>query len=1215
MCIGAKFFSCSAVIAAALLCIAIPASAATVPFEVEFTHSGTTPPKQELAHIFVLDRSWSMKGTTTTITELDGKQKSLNLWDALKQSLKTTIENTPNQTELRFLVIDGADSSTTSFLTFKKTWCEWNDFIVMSDEWRSERKINGLLDSLKAPKSKYSTTPLYDVLEVAFVKAWELTQAGKRVSVFVFSDGDNYGGKIEKEDELKQVLRNQEVPFKLPGKLSFLPIWLLSADSKPKPLLETEWQTPGTSPILATVVSSPSVGMVFDNPIKGQTDTVRLGFDFKVSDKIWSKMQNFSDEVLIYDSTGKRQVASHPVNLKDRVNRFYVNIDNKLLPADRDNVFLAQLACRFPENAYITCDKPDPVRITFAKVGEVSVSVFSPVGRTVKCGANGEDVRFVAMVNPTDAECKWNFGDGKFASMASATHRYDRPGVYEFSVEAKKDGLVSGSAKGTIIATNAFVSLERPLPKAVLGEKVVLRAKGEGPIARYVWSIAGKEQRGKDSPDGKSSELVWVPRLPDSTAIAVNAIMKGEMRPESDREEIVVEAKPYVRLDSPKPGFSVELGASLEVAASAVNVPSVVFKVYDVSRNVVATQRGSAIKDGCSSATVDIRSVGQYLVVAESADGLAKSDEVPVTITAEQLKIFVDAPQNGDRPKTSEGCKVAAHVTGSKALLEGCGGVAWEFNGIPLPNGSGKINDKCEMSVTWNVPDELGEKECVLRAFVLDKDGGKTSVCDEVTITPLVEGAIELDEPLNGKHVSFGEAFNLKAKTSGRVKGVTWFAEVGGVTTNIGTEKVCEYRVKHVGQKKAIVRIHAEAAMPGGVVRLSPVHTVVASCPDVDCSIKLPAPDGVARTSFGLNEAFDVQLDGDLIDVKWDVGNGPEPDDGSSVRHCKFDRYSEYTIKAFGKCPHCHEEFAAKPVTIKIERQLAVAKFDVVPAKSAYAVNGKVQLVDKSTGDIDKRIWRINGVVMPQFENKDKVDYGLPLKPDDLTFTLEVCDPDGNMAPPYSVPIRVRFGWWAIIIFFIAALCAVALARHILFGNDVLGLIVKTHVGSAPTKFLDEMLSAVDNTLAGYNVWQKVGLMTKVVVMLSRNKRLSLLVAELASEDSFGGERYESASRFGDLSFTFSFDGEVPNLSYDEGRFDYVTPREWRDKSPMEESAGEPNTRIVVLKDKRCKDPAMAYLYMLMRPRFPRSLFSFVFWSVVVTTIYLVFQFSVKYAV
>ncbi len=900
-----------------------------------------------------------------------------------------------------------------------------------------------LIDTLDFPTN--GNTPLYDVLRVAIVKAWELLQEGKRVSLFVFSDGKNEGGIFQTEAALKQSLAHAGLPSNIIDRISLLPIWV-SKSIPPIKLFDTDWQQPGTVPMVATIESSPSSGIVVDNPISGNSRPIQLNYDFKVSDEVWSKIRNYTGELVVFDRNGKR-VASHPVTFSNLGDKVRINIDDKLLPVGRDNVFQVQLVCRFPRDSYISCDRPDLVRVTFSKAGEVSVSIVSPaVDKVAKCG---EEIKFLAMTNPKDAVCVWDFGDeSKPVRKNNALYRYEKAGVYTYSVRAEKDGLTGGGDTGKVSVIEASVALNRPLPAAVMGERTVLSARGKGPIARYVWSVAGMDEEGKDSKDGLSTEFEWVPRNPGKTKISVRAIMKGDVKPETDSAVVDVIAKPCLQIILPRAKTEQEVGTSMPVSFLAENVKSPVVKMYGADNSVITSKQAVPVDAQAKAfeAPLRLERVGNFSLVAESADGKVKSVPVCVIVKDVQLKLFIDQPKPGDYIETSKALPLVAHVAGSKSLLDSCGGVIWEINGKEIPNGKGKINDKGEFSATWIVPDEFGRKECTLRATTLDAAGRKTTTFSEISITPRVEGSIEIVQPANRKSVRFGEPFDLEVKTSGRVGNVVWFGEIEGKTEKIGTGKKCEYRVGHSGQKRTMVRIHAEGVLPGGAsVKSEDEVSITAYCPDIRARLKLPETNIVYR-----REEYQAKLEpaeGEKLKaVVLDMGDGTVYTNQMSVTHVYTD-VGTYTIKASGQCAKCEESFSITSPVI-VEKNTVIPRFEIKPG-APYCVNDVVHLVDTSVGvkDIVKKIWLADGEVIEESKAKN---YLLPPDPCNIKFDLKVTDVDGVEIPADPITVRVRYGWWLVVVALILWLLIVCLLLKLFTGNGPKGWSFYTWEGAAP---------------------------------------------------------------------------------------------------------------------------------------------------------------------
>lgn len=1032
-----------------------------VDFELSFTHSGVTQTKRPLAHIFVLDRSGSMWNNKDAEYVKDGKVYSrVRRWEALKEGLRNTLKNTPNQTELRFIIVDSRGGG--EFLQFEQKTGSWIDFrkgttdsIVMSDDYRKPSEIDSIIEKLGRPGGE---TPLYDTLQTAFKKAWDLFKEGKRVSVFVFSDGENVGGKLRDEESLRiNLVRNYEVPEDVVKHISFLPIWV-SKTSPGKKLFDTDWVIPGTVPMVVTVESSPAAGVILDSPISGKAASVRLGYDFKVTDSVWAEIQKHTDDLIVYDAAGRR-IASHPVSFKSSKERVTINIDDKYLPASKDNVFQVQLKGEFPKGTYISCDKIDPVRVTFAKAGEVSVAIVTPqASKIVKCGEKGELVSFEAMTRPANAECTWDFGDGSSPTNGNpVTHRYLKSNVFPYSVRAKSPGLNPVTLGGRITAIEAGVSLISPKQKAVVGESIEFKAEGNGPISRYEWSVAGIEVEGRDSEDKKYSVFRWTPDMPgNKVAVSVRAIMRGEMKSETAGTIISVEPKAYVGIVSPKPGTEFEIGAPVTVVARVVNVDSAVFKVYDDKNALVATQNGSASKDNLSEGVINLKESGNYRIEAEGNNGAVRSDAVKISVKAEQLKVFIDSPIGGDMRKTGESKPIVAHVIGSKVLLNDCGGLVWEVNGTPIPNGSGKVNDKNEMSVNWTIPDELGGKECTLRVSVLDKNGEKTAISDEVTIVPTVDGTIELVQPSNGKKVPFDKPFELKAETTGRVKDVVWYAEAEGVVSKVGVGKNCEHRVEHTGQMKARVRIYAVATLPGGSeIKADEEAWVEAYCPKVRLAVKTHPSKQGSETSYGLNEKIGfslVSLDGGevghLSDIEWNMGDGTILKDQEKFDYAYTNYYTAgIDVSMSCKCALCEEPAEVKPYRLKVEKQPPKAVLEIRERGSHYGTGDTIHLnAENSSGDIVDYIWEIDGKGLAEDRGKQEIKVKLPKKPCEMAVKLTLIGPDGATSEAQR-DVRVRWGAKGIVILISLLAVVIGTLAWLLLWNGPLGWEASVYCG------------------------------------------------------------------------------------------------------------------------------------------------------------------------
>lgn len=687
-----------------------------------------------------------------------------------------------------------------------------------------------------------------------------------------------------------------------------------------------------------------------------------------------------------------------------------------------------------------------------------------------------------------------------------------------------------------------------------------------------------------------------------------------------------VAAAPFIDILLPYSGNEYEFGEKFECKASVDGDFDKV--VWKLSGPAGEEQETGVDKSAHVSLPVFFKPTkgGEYKLSA-TAIGPAGSLQSKATITLrvahENLGIAIISPASGapaplgttENPVDLQAEVKGEHIVKVKWLVRYATGNEVEIRTVPVQNG----NAKCSFRPDSSTKD--GDSIFIRAEAVMDGDASSDPV-----VSPTVElvasryAEIEVEakvsgEVANGREVRFGDQIALQAVCKGDIDPtqVRWYKSVGGEEQELDSvgSSCSSPKENPDGDSLRTVCYFARAKLPDGSMVTSRKIVVYHRCPDIDCVIKLPMRDNVERMSFGLNEAFDIGLESQkLVDVKWDFGDGEVPD-SADARHRKYGSYGEFTIKASGKCPNCKKEYFARPVKIKVERQPAVACFEIEPSKSSYGVNGVVHLIDKSTGDVGHRTWFVNGIEIPDSRDLAKVDYRLPKVPDDLSFSLDVKDVEGKPARIYENTIRVRFGWWLIIILFILAMFIVAIAKRTLLGNELLDLSIKAHIGRAPVGNLGDLLDETDNPNVNDYCLGQVRMVDKIKLILSSkvNKKLIVSVSDVVGTEDVDG------NRFGGCCFTLSMNEGVPKLEYDEKQFEYVTPRAWKSKTPMDQSDNEPNTRIVVLRDKKCKDAGVSCLYVLMRPGPARVKSLLSFWIVVGMVLYLVFKCSVTYAI
>ena len=384
------------------------------------------------------------------------------------------------------------------------------------------------------------------------------------------------------------------------------------------------------------------------------------------------------------------------------------------------------------------------------------------------------------------------------------------------------------------------------------------------------------------------------------------------------------------------------------------------------------------------------------------------------------------------------------------------------------------------------------------------------------------------------------------------------------------------------------------------------------------------------RVKYGSQVPLAVETTGAIQKVAWFTFDA----DGNEKALGKEGKLINVDIPIVKGQKECHLDYLAKGlmpdgqtwmpvgqrITLVAEKESLVAVIDYRD-ESYYTINGNLELSSKaSTGKIDRRIWMENGRVV---STNEKYTVEFPGFPCEKKLTLEIHGFDGDVASVETKELRVRFGWWAIIIIFIGGMLLLVFPKRFLLGNEVLNMSVNSCLGPTPAGDLDQLLNRVNNANVSpfdFNDLDKVSIRRKLRTMLQKAKKgegkpfLALVLELLQPDDSEGTYDSILVKRFGDSSLTFSVVSGVPRVEGDR-RFIYVTPPTWRMKSPMDQTAEEPNTRIVVLKDTKCKDEAVSCLYILMRPGSSHHWTELCFGGLLIGMLLLVFHLCVKYAV
>lgn len=1206
------------------LVLLIRSQAATLNVEIDVrtraVESDTMHQRKEVA-IFVLDRSESMKWKPVKHERLANGEIATSrnqlLVESFQERIRAISVNAPN-TIVYVVPFSGKKGK-----------------VGQAHSLKTQTEVDQLINwSVLSEKECSGCTYLYDTLAsvIKFIDKLQEDDPLAKFSLFIYTDGDNQTDRFadypsvletswgrnhptpEQQAKYEKQLAEQEKRFMEDCGYKFDKY---ANNGK----METYWRWLGGRQLLANSlcntkdeykISLSAESTVMKNPMVISDQKIAATMFVPLPEKYLNKLGDVRCPIVL--QLAGRNIDSKMISFKPGKKTVTFQFNDNISPDNfTGSLFLKDL----PEWDRVILRPPTPLELTFTSPGRLAFTDIDPKREVfVKKGSKIELSAKATM----NASIYWSWPGGTRAGGVCPIS-FTSSGTFDIVLEAKQDGFLSAKDKITVRVVDAEVGVQVATQQPTVGKPVDFVAKAAGHAEGFAWWIDG-QSLSEQGAQLKGFEF----KGSGKHKVKVQAYYGHGIVADSGDISFDVAAAPFIDILQPYSGSEYEFGEKFECKASVDGDFDKV--VWKLSGPAGEEQEAGVDKSDHVSLPVFFKPTkgGEYKLSA-TAIGTAGSLQSKATITLrvahENLGIAIISPASGapaplgaaENPVDLQAEVKGEHIVKVKWLVRYATGNEVEIRTVPVQNG----NAKCSFRPDPSTKD--GDSIFIRAEAVMDVDASSDPVVSptvELVASRYVEIEVEAKvngEVANGREVRFGDQVALQAVCKGDIDPtqVRWYKSVGGEEKELDSVGLsCSSPKENPdGDSLRTVYYFARAKLPDGSIVTSRKIVVYHRCPDIDCVIKLPTRDNVERVSFGLNEAFDIGLESHkLVDVKWDFGDGEVPD-SVDARHRKYGSYGEFTIKASGKCPNCKKEYFAKPAKIKVERQPAMACFEIEPSKSSYVVNGVVHLIDKSTGDVGQRSWFVNGKEIPDSKDVAKVDYRLPKVPEDLSFSLEVKDVDGKPTKVYKNTIRVRFGWWLIIILFILAMFIVAIAKRTLLGNELLDLAIKAHIGHAPVGNLGDLLDETDNANVSDYHLNQVRKIDKMKLVFSRkiNKKLIVSVSDVVGTEDADG------NRFGGCSFTFSMNDGVPKLEYDERQFEYVTPRVWKSKSPMDQSDNEPNTRIVVLRDKKCKDAEVSYLYVLMRPGTPRVKSLLVFWIVVGMMLYLVFKCSVTYAI
>ena len=853
-----------------------------------------------------------------------------------------------------------------------------------------------------------------------------------------------------------------------------------------------------------------------------------------------------------------------------------------------------------------------PDKLSFLSI-EPKKNVYKKVGETVRFSAKASD----------GASVTWDI-DGKPFKTDSFSHVFNKPGDYTATALAEKSGYEKNSFSVKIHVIDAGVEARIASPNPTVGNPISFEAIAKGNPVEFTWWI-DKVHFSK-----QNNQIKTIIEHSGTHCVKVRAYYVDNIFAETSME-FEVEARPRLTIDLPSPDKEYDFGQEIKCRANIEgNFDKVIWEVKGPLANKaetfidkekhIATNYFNLAKGG--QYTLSVTASGSAGTITSNVNFKVKNDN-PISIVS---------PDSNDYIKLGTPIDLVARVTDDRikqikwTIINNKTGKESHISDIP----SKVIDKKAKCKFTGDESIGAGVKLFIKAEAIYDPplsgEAAGSSTVDQIELNTLLDARIDIkvlvdgEETFNGR-AKFNQDVDLVADCRGCVdkNTVEWF--VRGNDQPIGKSTKCPApKVKSIDGRR-FVSYYAKAKLPDGSFKQSEDFIVSYSCGCKEPKIEFPKnEDQSPKTIIGLKERFTPWIEsGDtkLIDIVWDMGDGTTIND-TIVNH-QYKEYGTYTVTVAGKCKDCGRPYNISPVQIKVEKQHPKASFEVEEKGTYYSVLGKIHLHSTSTGDIENYIWTVDGKGLTEYSGKPEAEIDLPKTPCDIRVKLKVIGPQGeDQSETDERALRIRYGWWAIILFFVVAIIIVVLAWRVFLHNELLGLTVHTHVGSAPCESYKQKLDEVEGfSIDGYKIGKEIKLLKILSFLCSREKNLLIKISDLTQEDSYDGERYNPNERFGDRCFTFLFEDNAPCLRYDDDRFVYESPFVWRERSPMEEDANEPNTRIVVLRDKFERNPELSYIYVLMRPgtSFLLFLLTLTFWSILIILIYLVFYFSVTYAI
>lgn len=654
------------------------------------------------------------------------------------------------------------------------------------------------------------------------------------------------------------------------------------------------------------------------------------------------------------------------------------------------------------------------------------------------------------------------------------THVFKEAGTFKVQVKANYGSVPDAVSEDLAVAVRKapFVEISTPVDGSQFTneDEISAEAKVEGTFNKIEWTFKGQDSSIVFTNDVGKAGKTKIAK--DGGAYEVTARVFGG----SDKPLVSDPVKIRVRLTNLKveikePMGRLETGRPFTCKAEVGN-ENIVKLEWSLRCNGKSYPLGVGGVDGKIGTLADVKlptEIGDARAFLTAKAVFAPGKKMP-PVVSEPVELGVSTP--GEVRIVSQeltGATKTSFVSGEMVHLSGVGqqvklvaqvsgvlgadGLVWYVD-----DGSGaKAVQKGGVTLLVKVPDikVLAKKDELPMDYWVEglmPDGKTKKVSQKVSVSffccPGLKGELVAKDKDGNVKNSFKPNDTVNFEFVVMPKGGT----IGDVTWTFGdgaTEKG-KTAATHVYKKDAAYTVTAEGHCPTCGKLVKDAFRLSTACPDLELSFTPKDKNGEPLTKFGLKDEVRVSIqNSDATDITWNFGDGTVAK-GDVAAHT-YKKLGTYTISLTAKCRHCGKSFTAKePREIEVTVVPPKAQFDIQEKGSYYTVGSKLHLTNKTGGDYTDLIWTTNGAEVAEFRGKQEAVVKLPSTPGEMIVGLRAIAPEGLESSDYAREVRIRYGWWAIIILALLALIVLGLLYWLLTDNGPAGWLIKFEVGPRP---------------------------------------------------------------------------------------------------------------------------------------------------------------------